>query len=141
MTRLRSVRQHGTAIDRKKQQDWTTNRTAVTDPTTDLQRWRLRNERGRQTWHYLTTDKELEAWPQTVADKHFLGLPLVRSIAWFFLHTNADIALFRTYQISRWPRHLELPPTTPSRSSPIYNFRRETGAASMEDRCFSCRVW
>jgi hypothetical protein len=45
---------------------------------TDYSRWRLLDEQGRQTWHYLTTDEEIQAWPQTVADKFHLGLPTVR---------------------------------------------------------------
>lgn len=45
---------------------------------TDLSRWRLRDERGRQTWHYLATEKEVEAWPITTADKYHLGLETVR---------------------------------------------------------------
>lgn len=44
---------------------------------TDLSRWRLLDERGRLTWHYLRTDDEVKEWPQTIADKHFLGLATV----------------------------------------------------------------
>lgn len=51
---------------------------SATIEKTDYTRWRLRSEDGRQTWHYLTTDKELAAWPQSVADKYHLGLPTVR---------------------------------------------------------------
>jgi hypothetical protein len=51
--------------------------TVLVDKETDLERWRLLDERGRQTWHYLKTDKEVKAWPQTLADRHHLGLPLV----------------------------------------------------------------
>ncbi|PGH16342.1 hypothetical protein AJ79_01884 [Helicocarpus griseus UAMH5409] len=51
------------------------NRTLPSDEKTDYSRWRLRDDRGRQTWHYLKTDEELKAWPQTTADKYFLGLP------------------------------------------------------------------
>lgn len=47
------------------------------DTKTDYTRWRLRDDRGRQTWHYLESDEECEKWPQTVADKYFLGLPTV----------------------------------------------------------------
>ncbi|KAL2040524.1 hypothetical protein N7G274_006503 [Stereocaulon virgatum] len=43
---------------------------------TDIYRWRLRDERGCQTWHYLRTDQETEVWPQSIADRYFLGLPL-----------------------------------------------------------------
>jgi lanosterol synthase len=47
-------------------------------PQTDLGRWRLKNDRGRQTWHYLHTDEEVQQWPQTTADKYHLGLDTVR---------------------------------------------------------------
>ena len=47
------------------------------DEKTDYSRWRLLDEHGRHTWHYLTTDEEIKAWPQTVADKFHLGLPTV----------------------------------------------------------------
>ncbi|KAI0924004.1 hypothetical protein AcW1_006791 [Taiwanofungus camphoratus] len=46
-------------------------------PFTDYARWRLRvSEDGRHTWHYLNTDEECRAWPQTDLDKYWLGLPL-----------------------------------------------------------------
>ena len=45
--------------------------------STDLERWRLLDERGRQTWHYLT-DEAVKDWPQSIADRHHLGLPLVK---------------------------------------------------------------
>lgn len=44
---------------------------------TDYSRWRLLDERGRQTWHYLEDDEDAAEWPQTTADKYFLGLPTV----------------------------------------------------------------
>ena len=47
------------------------------DAQTDYARWRLLDDRGRQTWHYLESDEESEKWPQSVADKYFLGLPTV----------------------------------------------------------------
>lgn len=50
---------------------------AVQDETTDLSRWRLKDDRGCQTWHYLQTDDELKKWPITTADKYFLGLDTV----------------------------------------------------------------
>lgn len=48
------------------------------EEATDLRRWRLLDERGRQTWHYLEKDEDLARWPQSTADKYFLELPLVR---------------------------------------------------------------
>ena len=47
-------------------------------PVHDLDRWRLLDERGRQTWHYMKSEKEVQAWPQTLIDRHHLGLELVR---------------------------------------------------------------
>ena len=44
---------------------------------TDYTKWRLMDEQGRHTWHYLSTDEELKAWPQSIADKHHLGLDTV----------------------------------------------------------------
>lgn len=44
---------------------------------TDYTRWRLLNEDGRHTWHYLEDDESSRKWPQTLADKYYLGLPLV----------------------------------------------------------------
>lgn len=45
---------------------------------TDYSRWRLLNERGRQTWHYLRDDEDAKEWPQAIYDNYFLGLPIVR---------------------------------------------------------------
>lgn len=45
---------------------------------TDYTRWRLKTERGRQTWHYLESGEELAAWPQTTYDKYHLGMDTVR---------------------------------------------------------------
>lgn len=44
---------------------------------TDRRRWRLRNDRGRQTWHYLQSEDAMKAWPMTCADKYYLGLDTV----------------------------------------------------------------
>ena len=44
---------------------------------TDTSRWRLLDERGRQTWHYLETQDEVKSWPQSHADRYFLNLPMV----------------------------------------------------------------
>ena len=44
---------------------------------TDYTRWRMLDESGRQTWHYLVDDEDAEEWPQSIADKYFLDLPTV----------------------------------------------------------------
>ncbi|OBZ83320.1 Lanosterol synthase [Choanephora cucurbitarum] len=50
---------------------------ANTTPTfTNLEYWRLKVVEGAQTWHYLTTDEERKAWPQTTWDRYHLGLKL-----------------------------------------------------------------
>ncbi len=45
----------------------------------------MRNDDGRQTWHYLEDDEKAKEWPQSYADKWYLGLPLVRCA---ILHTG-----------------------------------------------------
>lgn len=45
---------------------------------TDKAKWRLNDNDGRHTWVYLEDDAAAaEKWPQTYADKYFLGLPTV----------------------------------------------------------------
>ena len=46
-----------------------------TAPATDLTRWRLTCEGGRQVWSY---DLSGHARPQTLLEKHSLGLDTVR---------------------------------------------------------------
>lgn len=58
--------------------------------TTDRSRWRLLDERGRQTWHYLRTDQEVKEWPQSTADKWFLGLDTVCCLVAVFLDTDQN---------------------------------------------------
>ena len=65
------------AVKENKPNGTTNAAVDAVDPTTDFRRWRLLDEGGRHTWHYLSSDAEVEAWPQTLADKYFLGLPIV----------------------------------------------------------------
>ncbi|KAL5037723.1 hypothetical protein BDEG_25741 [Batrachochytrium dendrobatidis JEL423] len=44
------------------------------DNTADLLNWRLKVSHGAQTWHYLQTEQERNAWPQTTFDKYWLGI-------------------------------------------------------------------
>lgn len=48
------------------------------DEKTDYTRWRLKDDRGCQTWHYLQTEEEVKAWPQSAADRYFMGMETVR---------------------------------------------------------------
>jgi lanosterol synthase len=41
---------------------------------TDRSRWRLLDEQGRHTWHYLESDEQVKEWPQTIADRYHQGL-------------------------------------------------------------------
>jgi lanosterol synthase len=50
-----------------------------TDPATDLSRWRLSNVEGRQTWSYIA-DGQIPERPQSMLEKHLLGLDTVRRI-------------------------------------------------------------
>lgn len=47
---------------------------------TDYSRWRLLDDNGRQTWHYLEDDEDAKEWPQSTADKYFLDIPTVCQI-------------------------------------------------------------
>lgn len=71
---------NGSANGSQKHLNGTTVASISEPETTDIQRWRLLDEAGRQTWHYLETDEEVKAWPQCTADRYHLGLPLVSSI-------------------------------------------------------------
>ncbi|KAI8968238.1 terpenoid cyclases/protein prenyltransferase alpha-alpha toroid [Mycotypha africana] len=43
---------------------------------TNLDYWRLKVVEGAQTWHYLQSEEERKAWPQTIWDRYHLGLPI-----------------------------------------------------------------
>ncbi|KAK5162917.1 uncharacterized protein LTR77_011078 [Saxophila tyrrhenica] len=70
-----SVRKRGEAPTANgKPNGTTTYHLEASDAKTDHTRWRLRDDDGRHTWHYLQTDEELKQWPMTVADRYFLGM-------------------------------------------------------------------
>lgn len=52
-------------------------RQKVAEPV-DRARWRMKSDDGRHTWHFLDDDDAAKKWPQSYADKWYLGLPLVR---------------------------------------------------------------
>ncbi len=58
------------------------------DERTDYTRWRMRDDESRHTWHYLEDDEAMKEWPQTFADKYYLGLPLVRHPATLLLPSS-----------------------------------------------------
>lgn len=45
---------------------------------TDLTKWKLQVDRGRQVWHY---NPDQSAEEQKMYDRYFLGLDIVRNIA------------------------------------------------------------
>ncbi|KAK3374224.1 terpenoid cyclases/protein prenyltransferase alpha-alpha toroid [Lasiosphaeria ovina] len=53
-----------------------TAKKARIEDKTDYSRWRLHDDESRHTWQYLEDDEAAKEWPQTHADKYFLGLPL-----------------------------------------------------------------
>lgn len=58
---------------------------------TDYTRWRMLDEDGKHTWHYLDDDEVVAKWPQTLADKYYLGLPLVVTCTMIPYHSLAQI--------------------------------------------------
>ena len=116
------------------------------DEATDLKRWRLLDERGRQTWHYLEKDEDVARWPQSNADKYFLDLPLVRANSQSFSTELCKFmaltkAKYRSCFDFRLPKHLLPLSDADFPSSPTYNFRQAIGPVSMAGLCFFCRVW
>lgn len=77
MARTKQTVLNGNASGDHKYHNGTTVASIGKEDTTEIQRWRLLDEEGRQTWHYLETEEEVHAWPQTIADRYHLGLPLV----------------------------------------------------------------
>ena len=51
----------------------------VTEPATDLTRWRLTSVEGRQTWRYIGTDEPVDR-EQTMYELHALGRDTVRVV-------------------------------------------------------------
>lgn len=51
----------------------------LAESQTDRTRWRIRDDESNHTWHYLEDDEAAKEWPQSTAEKYFLGLPLVYS--------------------------------------------------------------
>ena len=117
--------------------------TVVKKPTlserTDYTRWRLLDERGRQTWHYLEDDEDAKEWPQSTADKYFLGQPLVcTTISTRSSHLFLN-RFSRTCLNFRRSKRRSTQSGTVSNSSSISNFLQETGPANMEGQCFCFR--
>lgn len=50
---------------------------ALPPQMTDLSRWRLRDDDGCHTWHFLADESAALHWPQSDAERSYLGMPLV----------------------------------------------------------------
>ncbi|KAL8955879.1 MAG: hypothetical protein Q9183_006497 [Haloplaca sp. 2 TL-2023] len=74
MARLRQKPVNGAPVEEKEKTS-TGSAEESADQRTDPQRWRMLDERGRHTWHYLQSEEQAKAWPQSTADKWYLGLP------------------------------------------------------------------
>lgn len=93
---------------KQKQSDFDLAIKNATTHQTDLNRWRLKDDRGIQTWHYLQSDKEIKEWPITTADKFHMGLDTVRCLpAIILINSNRTT---RVYQHSPKRRHPNKPP-------------------------------
>lgn len=104
---------------------------------TDYSRWRLRDDRGRQTWHYLEEDEQVKKWPQSVADKYHLGMPTVRSQACTSQVRAEILTTARAYPTSIRRKHLYKPPKMACPSSNNFNCLQAIGLANMVARYFS----
>ncbi|MCJ1464869.1 Lanosterol synthase (Oxidosqualene--lanosterol cyclase) [Pseudocyphellaria aurata] len=75
------------------------------EESTDLRRWRLADDRGRQTWHYMSTDEGAKSWPQSTVDRYHLGLELdLPSLP------RAETPLASAFNALSFFSHLQLPP-------------------------------
>jgi lanosterol synthase len=86
-----SVRRRGDIKQPNGSANGTANGTVKEEHSVDLKtdhlRWRMKNVDGRQTWHYLESDEQLEAWPMTSADKYYLGMDTVGQLIIIFWQT------------------------------------------------------
>ena len=57
--------------------DQAVSTTSIQKETTDRSRWRMSDDKGRHIWHYLESDEELKSWPQSKAEKYYMGLETV----------------------------------------------------------------
>lgn len=82
MVKNKQIGLNGHAAENRRDQNGSAKEASNgVEEKTDIYRWRLLDERGCQTWHYLESNEKVKAWPQSTADKYFLGLPLVRFTA------------------------------------------------------------
>jgi len=100
---------------------------------TDYTRWRLLDEAGRQTWHYLESDEEVKAWPQSIADKWHLNMP---TVGYHLQNISARLTRARVSQTFQLRRHPSIRSRTLSSSSSIFNCLLGIGPANMADLCF-----
>lgn len=54
-----------------------TSASAFRNEKTDYTRWRMTDDEGKHIWHYLESDEAVKKWPQSKAEKYYLGLDTV----------------------------------------------------------------
>ncbi|XP_032947636.1 lanosterol synthase [Rhinolophus ferrumequinum] len=79
-----------------------------TPPATDLSRWRLSNERGRQVWTYFQEDEPGRG--QTALEAHSLGLDTISKTINMLVRWRVDGPAFDPFKehVSRIPDFLWL---------------------------------
>jgi hypothetical protein len=112
-------------------------KTVKKDKRTDLTRWRMLDDDGRQTWHYLEDGKEAEAWPQSFADRYYLSLPTVSVPPSIKMPSQLLMAIIRMLLSCRNPKPLLMRSRMDSNSSNACSSLQETGLRNMADLCFS----
>lgn len=113
------------------------------EESTDLRRWRLADDRGRQTWHYMCTDESAKSWPQNTIDQYHLGLELVRTVANANdeVLVDADRVRVRICPACHELIHLWHLRSMPCPFSPTCSYLQEIGLANMVGPCFSFQAW
>lgn len=118
-----------------------TKRQKVAEPV-DRTRWRMKSDDGRHTWHYLDDDAAVKEWPQSYADKWYLGLPLVRLPAFpskCLQHADLPDPFCRISLPSSHPRPPSTRYATASPSSSTYSSRAAIGAVNTAGLRFCCQ--
>ena len=112
------------------------------DQRTDPRRWRMLDEGGRHTWHYLLSEEQAKAWPQSTADKWYLGLPTVSQTPTKRSSTAADSKIAGTahagrgrdtFSFSAECHFLLLPPATPTWQLGLRVWRSSVSSARSRD--------
>lgn len=134
MTTQRRLGQNG------QDKNFTKTSENVDTPKTDYNRWRLEDDDGRQTWHYLQSDRELKEWPQTTADKYHLGLDTVSDKKLSPPTIGHILMVARRFRVSPRQRRPSKPPKTDYSSSPSSSWNPAIGRVNTAVPCSYCQA-